>query len=87
MGFGLFLLDGKEVSIYKLESRRRINLTKIDKIFKVCTLSAWLNYGLLTCVGFVLFCFVGNMNFLLHKNIQLKPNGKQTCSVNNKRLV
>jgi len=35
MGFGLFLLDGKEVSIYKLENRRKINLTKIDKIFKV----------------------------------------------------
>jgi len=39
MGFGLFLLDGKEVSIYKLESRRRINLTKIDKIFKVRIMS------------------------------------------------
>jgi len=39
MGFGLFLLDGKEVSIYKLENRRKISLTKIDKIFKVCICS------------------------------------------------
>jgi len=39
MGFGLFLLDGKEVSIYKLENRRKINLTKIDKIFKVYVVS------------------------------------------------
>lgn len=34
MGFGLFLLDGKEVTIYKLESKRKINISKIDKIFK-----------------------------------------------------
>jgi len=42
MGFGLFLLDGKEVSIYKLENRRKINLKEIDKIFKVCALSVLL---------------------------------------------
>jgi hypothetical protein len=35
MGFGLFLLDGKEVNIYKLDSRHKINISKIDKIFKV----------------------------------------------------
>lgn len=38
MGFGLFLLDGKEVTIYKLESKRKINISKIDKIFKVIVL-------------------------------------------------
>jgi len=35
MGFGLFLLDGKEITIYKLDQRKKINLSKIDKIFKV----------------------------------------------------
>jgi cytoplasmic FMR1 interacting protein len=35
MGFGLFLLDGKEINMNKLDGRRKINLSKIDKIFKV----------------------------------------------------
>ena len=35
MGFGLFLMDSKEVNINKLDSRRKVNLAKIDKIFKV----------------------------------------------------
>lgn len=35
MGFGLFLMDGKEVNINKLDSRRKVNLAKVDKIFKV----------------------------------------------------
>ena len=35
MGFGLFLMDGKEININKLDGRRKINLAKIDKIFKV----------------------------------------------------
>ena len=34
MGFGLFLMDGKEVNMNKLDGRRRVNLGKIDKIFK-----------------------------------------------------
>ena len=41
MGFGLFLLDGKdnkEITIYKLDSKKKLNLSKIDKIFKVCIL-------------------------------------------------
>ena len=36
MGFGLFLMDSKEININKLDGRKKINLTKIDKIFKVC---------------------------------------------------
>lgn len=43
MGFGLFLIDntpvkdtdGREVNINKLDSKKRISLNKIDKIFKV----------------------------------------------------
>ncbi|XP_013390578.1 cytoplasmic FMR1-interacting protein 2 isoform X3 [Lingula anatina] len=34
MGCGLFLMDSKEVSIYKLDNRKRINLQKIDRILK-----------------------------------------------------
>lgn len=35
MAFGLFLMDNKENSIYKMESKKRLNLSKIDKILKV----------------------------------------------------
>lgn len=35
MAFGLFLMDIKENSIYKMESKKRLNLSKIDKILKV----------------------------------------------------
>lgn len=43
MGFGLFLIDhipvneadGREVNINKLDARKRISLSRIDKIFKV----------------------------------------------------
>ena len=35
MGFGLFLMDSKEININKLDGRRKLNLLKIDKIFKV----------------------------------------------------
>ncbi len=38
MGFGLFLMDGKEVNINRLDGKRKINLGKIDKILKVKTL-------------------------------------------------
>ncbi|CAH1778161.1 unnamed protein product [Owenia fusiformis] len=34
MGFGLFLIDGGDVNINKLDAKKRINLGKIDKIFK-----------------------------------------------------
>lgn len=36
MGFGLYLMDGTSSNIYKLDAKKRINLTKIDKFFKVC---------------------------------------------------
>lgn len=38
MGFGLFMLDSKEhkeITIYKLDNKKKLNLSKIDKIFKV----------------------------------------------------
>uniref|UniRef100_A0A673FVE0 Cytoplasmic FMR1-interacting protein n=1 Tax=Sinocyclocheilus rhinocerous TaxID=307959 RepID=A0A673FVE0_9TELE len=35
MGFGLYLMDGTNSNIYKLDAKKRINLTKIDKFFKV----------------------------------------------------
>lgn len=35
MAFGLFLMDNKENSIYKMDGKKRINLTKIDRILKV----------------------------------------------------
>ncbi|KAM9585946.1 LOW QUALITY PROTEIN: cytoplasmic FMR1-interacting protein 1 [Trichechus inunguis] len=34
MGFGLYLMDGSVSNIYKLDAKKRINLTKIDKYFK-----------------------------------------------------
>jgi len=34
MGFGLFLLDNRDVNIYKLNDKKRLNLNKIDKFFK-----------------------------------------------------
>ncbi len=38
MGFGLHLIDSAEVNINKLEGKRKINLSKIDKIFAVSLL-------------------------------------------------
>ena len=35
MAFGLFMMDNKENSIYKMEQRKRVNIAKIDKILKV----------------------------------------------------
>lgn len=35
MGFGLYLMDGSVSNIYKLDAKKRINLNKIDKFFKV----------------------------------------------------
>ncbi|KAM5207759.1 LOW QUALITY PROTEIN: cytoplasmic FMR1-interacting protein 1 [Hipposideros larvatus] len=34
MGFGLYLMDGSVSNIYKLDAKKRINLSKIDKHFK-----------------------------------------------------
>lgn len=38
MAFGLFLMDNKENSIYKMDGKKRVNLTKIDRILKVSKL-------------------------------------------------
>lgn len=48
MGFGLYLMDGNVSNIYKLDAKKRINLSKIDKFFKVClyTPSAYVISGL-----------------------------------------
>ncbi|XP_063487277.1 cytoplasmic FMR1-interacting protein 1 isoform X2 [Symphalangus syndactylus] len=35
MGFGLYLMDGSVSNIYKLDAKKRINLSKIDKYFKL----------------------------------------------------
>nr|XP_044600538.1 LOW QUALITY PROTEIN: cytoplasmic FMR1-interacting protein 1-like [Equus asinus] len=34
MGFGLYLIDGSVSNIYKLDAKKRINLSKMDKYFK-----------------------------------------------------
>lgn len=39
MGFGLYLMDGSVSNIYKLDAKKRINLSKIDKFFKVSDIS------------------------------------------------
>ena len=42
VGFTLFLMDGN-VSIYKLDAKKKISLAKVDKLFKVCHLMlCWL---------------------------------------------
>lgn len=35
MGFGLFLMDSEPLSLSKLDQRKKLNLAKIDRIFKV----------------------------------------------------
>ena len=35
MGFLIFLMDGKESNILKMDQKKRISVSKIDKIFKV----------------------------------------------------
>lgn len=35
MGFLIFLMDGKESSVLKMDQKKRISLSKIDKMFKV----------------------------------------------------
>ena len=34
MGFGLFLMDSEQCNINKLDQKKRICISKIDKIFK-----------------------------------------------------
>lgn len=57
MGFGLYLMDGSVSNIYKLDAKKRINLTKIDKFFKVCE-------ELLTCV---VMYFYEQLSFLCNR--------------------
>ena len=38
IGFCLFLLDGDQVNINKIEGKKNLHLSKIDKIFKVRSL-------------------------------------------------
>lgn len=35
MGFGLFLMDNEICNINKLDQKKKINLSKLDRIFKV----------------------------------------------------
>lgn len=48
MGFGLYLMDGSVSNIYKLDAKKRINLSKIDKYFKVS----------FTCVCMYIYIYV-----------------------------
>lgn len=56
MGFGLFLIDNmetegsREVNINKLDSKKRISLSRIDKIFKVKKMLAALISDRIFCV-------------------------------------
>lgn len=50
MGFGLYLMDGSVSNIYKLDAKKRINLSKIDKHFKVS--SVFPCTSVLKCVQF-----------------------------------
>ncbi|EHB09933.1 Cytoplasmic FMR1-interacting protein 2 [Heterocephalus glaber] len=47
MGFGLYLMDGNVSNIYKLDAKKRINLSKIDKFFKRPQPAAALRHRLL----------------------------------------
>uniref|UniRef100_A0A4W3K787 Cytoplasmic FMR1-interacting protein n=1 Tax=Callorhinchus milii TaxID=7868 RepID=A0A4W3K787_CALMI len=58
MGFGLYLMDGTVSNIYKLDAKKRINLSRIDKFFKVdlwliliSTLQILPNFSLWTCTS------------------------------------
>ena len=35
MGFLVFLMDGKESNVLKMDQKKRISVSKIDKMFKV----------------------------------------------------
>jgi len=35
MAFGLFMMDNPNNSIYKMDQKKRISISKIDKILKV----------------------------------------------------
>lgn len=35
MAFGLFMMDNTDNSIYKMDQKRKLSISKIDKILKV----------------------------------------------------
>ncbi len=39
MGFGLFLMDSPMNSIYKMDQKKRISLSRIDRVFRVGMIS------------------------------------------------
>lgn len=63
MGFGLYLMDGNVSNIYKLDAKKRINLSKIDKFFKVRLFfvvafsDALSSRVVFVCMTFHLLCF------------------------------
>lgn len=44
MGFGLFLMDNELCNINKLDQKKKLNLGKIDRIFKVQSYIILLKY-------------------------------------------
>ena len=36
VGYGLVLIDGGKSNIYKLDTKKKINIAHIDRAFKVC---------------------------------------------------
>lgn len=46
MGFLIFLMDGKESSVLKMDQKKRISLSKIDKMFKVINFESILKSSL-----------------------------------------
>lgn len=75
MGFGLFLLDGKEVTIYKLESKRKINISKIDKIFKVICGVKFISFEFL-CQNFISINF---LNMFIYNNYCSRSLNAPSC--------
>lgn len=59
MGFGLYLMDGSVSNIYKLDAKKRINLSKIDKYFKV-------SFDVCVCVYIRLY-----MKTYIHVNLHI----------------
>lgn len=64
MGFGLYLMDGNSSNIYKLDAKKRINLTKIDKFFKVRKRTC--NRHMNIFCQIVLWFTPLQLNFLIH---------------------
>lgn len=79
MGFGLYLMDGNVSNIYKLDAKKRINLSKIDKFFKVST-GAGAGQGPRGCLSVADSATKGGWRpchsilFLLLGPLELQPN-------------